>query len=130
MNANLSISVSHAGRIPSVCRAKLVEASHAIHQAQASAGSKDSRDLVKKARFLIGTARTLYARFLAMMARHAALSHHYVRAGERFRAELCANGQTVWTSIRTYGKRQSAQRAAARHVEKLRMSAACAGATA
>ena len=75
---------------------------------------------------IIASARRLYAHAVAMLAKRGQLSHHYAETGARFRAMVRIDGKTaIWESARTYGKRQSAQRAAARHIEKLRTAAAC-----
>lgn len=92
--------------------------------------------LLADARHIIASARKAYAHAMAALARRGQLSHHYAETGHavtfaatgygRYRALVrVAHGLALWTSPRTYGKRQSAQRAALAHVRKLATAAAC-----
>ena len=77
--------------------------------------------LLAEARTLIASARTMYAEAMRACAQRGQLTHHYVPVlGDRYRAAVhVPGGATVWASLTTYGRRQSAQRAAANHIGRL-----------
>jgi hypothetical protein len=80
------------------------------------------RRCLTEARALIASSRTMYAEAMRACAQRGQLTHHYapLRDG-RYRAVVRVPGsRDVWGSLMTYGRRQSAQRAAANHIGALR----------
>ena len=128
----MSATALLSARLVRLARNSLASARRLIRDAQREPDRRRSSDLLAKARDIIAIARKIYAHSMRALALSGQLTHHYAEwAHGRYRALIRINGgEALWISPRTYGKRQSAQRAAARYVEKLRTAAACAGATA
>ena len=81
----------------------------------------NAKRCLSEARAIIADARTMYAEAMRACAQRGQLTHHYVPVlGGRYRAAVhVPGGATVWASLTTYGRRQSAQRAAANHIGRL-----------
>lgn len=114
-------------RTVKAARGALDDARALIHDAQTAKRSGHenvARTLLFYARGLIMDARRVYAAAMAQLAKRKCVTHHYARSVDRFRAEIRAEHVgTLWTSPRSYGRRQSAQRAAERYLFKLRLAA-------
>lgn len=115
---------SPAARVQ-LARASLADARRLIRDAQwyakHDAQTRWAHDLLAEARAIIASARTMYAEAMRACAQRGQLTHHYAPVlGGRHRAVVhVPGGATVWASLTTYGRRQSAQRAAANHIGRL-----------
>lgn len=96
----------------------LTNARHALRSAERCHKRGNHHDGVRmylrQAQACIVAARRYYAHAMGI----GTLTHHYLPWDGMWRAMVHADGMTVWIGVRTYGKRQSAQRAAAKQVTR------------
>lgn len=105
----------------------LTNAKHALRSAERCAWRSTQQDSVRsylqQAQGCIARARRYYAHAMAI----GTLTHHYKRWSDGWRAVVRCDGWPVWIGIRAYGKRQSAQRAAAKRLTHFMVARATVG---